>query len=133
MKKSLKQPLNIKKSLQSMKKSLKNVLNCCKLQIVLLKIRADQVITYFKDGISKDFTSGVIYKFHCGLCNESCYGECVKTLEDKNLSISSCKHSTSYDDFSILMCESKTVLVELKKSQLIMRDKPSLNRNITLN
>ena len=37
MKKSLKQPLNIKKSLQSMKKSLKNVLNCCKLQIVLLK------------------------------------------------------------------------------------------------
>ena len=26
------------------------------------------------------FTSGVIYKFQCGLCNESNYGECVRHL-----------------------------------------------------
>ena len=42
-----------------------------------------------------------------------------------------CNHSVSYDDFSILMCENKKFLLELKESLLIMRDKPSLNRNIT--
>ena len=42
-----------------------------------------------------------------------------------------CNHSASYDDFSILTRESKKFLLELKESLLIMRDKPSLNRNIT--
>ena len=42
-----------------------------------------------------------------------------------------CNHSASYDDFSILTCENKKFLLELKESLLIMRDKPSLNRNIT--
>ena len=40
-------------------------------------------------------------------------------------------HSVSYDDFSILMRENKTFLLELKESQLVMRDQPSLNGNIT--
>ena len=34
----------------------------------------------FKDRIPKELTSGVVYKFQCGLCNESYYDECVKTL-----------------------------------------------------
>ena len=42
-----------------------------------------------------------------------------------------CNHSASYDDFSILTRENKKFLLELKESLLIMRDKPSLNRNIT--
>ena len=35
---------------------------------------------HFKDQIPKDFTSGVIYGFQFGLCNESYYGECVRHL-----------------------------------------------------
>ena len=42
-----------------------------------------------------------------------------------------CNCSACYDDFSILKHENKKFLLELKESLLIMRDKPSLNRNIT--
>ena len=48
-------------------KSLKNILSCCKLQIVLTRLGYN---FHFKDQISKDLTSGVIYKFQCGLYNE---------------------------------------------------------------
>ena len=30
--------------------------------------------------ISKELTPGVIFKFQCGLCNVSYYGECVRHL-----------------------------------------------------
>ena len=40
-------------------------------------------------------------------------------------------HSASYDEFSVLARENKKFLLELKESLLIMRYKPSLNRNIT--
>ena len=44
-----------------------------------------------------------------------------------------CNHSASYDDFSILTLEIKKFLLELRESLTeITRDKPSLNRNITL-
>ena len=71
--------------------------------------------------------SGVIYKFQCGLCNESYYGECIrhlnvrigehigislltrKQVKSKNSSVADhlllCNHSASYDDFSILTRE----------------------------
>ena len=107
---------------------------------------------YFKDQIPKDLTSGVAYKFQCGLCNEPYYGKCMrhlnvrigehigispltsKQVKPKNSSVTDhlllCNHSASYDDFNILTRENK-FLLELKGSLLIMRDKPYLNRNIT--
>ena len=58
-----------------------------------------------------------------------------KQVRPKNSSIADhllfCNHSTSYDDFSILMHENKNVLLELKESLLVMWDKVSLNKNIT--
>ena len=39
--------------------------------------------------------------------------------------------SASYDNFSILTCENKNFLLELKESLLIMRDKASLNMTTT--
>ena len=41
-----------------------------------------------------------------------------------------CNYSPSFDNFSILAHENKNFLLEIKKSLLIMRDKPWLNRNI---
>ena len=58
-----------------------------------------------------------------------------KQVKPKNSSAANhlllCNHSPSYDDFSILTRENKKFLLELKESLLIMRDKPSLNKNIT--
>ena len=92
-------------------------------------------------------TSGVVYKFQCGLCNESYYGECIrhlnvrigehigispltrKQVKPKNSSVADhlllCNHSASYDDFSILTRDSSKFLLELKESLLILRDKSS--------
>ena len=51
------------------KKSLKNILNSCILQIVFKNKTRLGNNFHFKDRISKDLTSGAVYKFHCGLCN----------------------------------------------------------------
>ena len=70
-------------SLQTMnklKKSSKNILNCCKLQIVFKNKTRLGSNVHFKDQIPKDLTSGIIYEFQCGLCKESYYGECVRHL-----------------------------------------------------
>ena len=63
-----------------LRKSLKNILNCCKLQIVLKSKTRLGNNFHFKDRIPKYFTSGVVYKYQCGLCSESYYGKCVKHL-----------------------------------------------------
>ena len=125
-----------------LKKSLKKILNYCKLQIVFKNKTTLGNNFHFKDQIPKDLTSGVVYKFQCGLCNESYYGECMrhlnvrigehigisplsrKQVKPKNSSVADhllfCKHSASCDDFSILTRENKKFLLELKESLLIM-------------
>ena len=133
-------------------KSLKRILNCCKLHIVFKS--QDKLAKDFclKDLLPKELPSGVLYKYQCGLCNESYYGKCVRHLnvrirehigispltrnkvKSKDSAVSDhlllCKHSSSFENFSILTNENKKFLLELKESVLIMRDKPSLKRNI---
>ena len=46
-----------------LKKSLKNILNCCKLQIVFKNKTRLGDNFHFKDQIPKDLTCGVVYKF----------------------------------------------------------------------
>ena len=135
-----------------LRKSLKVMLNCCKLQIVFKSQNKLAKAFRVKDRISKQVTYGVFYKFQCGLCNESYYGECVRHLNvtiEKHIRISPltrkkvkpkggavsdhlllCNHSSSFENFSVLTKDNKKSLLELKESLLIMRDKPSLNRNI---
>ena len=114
-----------------MEKSLKNILNCRKLQIVFKSKTRLGNNSHFKDQIPKHLTSGVVYKFQCGLCKEeSYYGECMrhlnvrtgehigispltlKQVKPKNSSVADnlllCNHSASYDDFSILTHENKS-------------------------
>ena len=42
-----------------------------------------------------------------------------------------CNYLPSFDNFSILVHEEKKILLEIKESLLIMKDKQSLNRNIS--
>ena len=117
------------------------------------KVRLDNNF-HLKKWIPKNLSSGVIYEFQCGLCNESDYGEYVrylnvrisehigisprtkKQVNPKSSSVANhllfCNHSATYDNFSILMLDNKTFLLDLKESLLIMRDKPYLNRSTML-
>ena len=101
----------------------------------------------------KKFKELSIVLIQCGFCNESYYGECVRHLNvrtDEHNGISTltkqqvkpnstsvannllfCNHSAYYDNFIILTRKNKKFLLELKESLLIMRDKLSLNSNIT--
>ena len=64
-----------------LQQALKGVLNCCKLEIVFkCQARLSNSFRY-KDPIPKDLISGVVYKFQCGLCNESYYGESIRHLD----------------------------------------------------
>ena len=63
-----------------LRKSLKSIFNCCKLQIVFKSQNKLAKAFRLKDGIAKEPTSGGIYNFQCGFCNESYYSECVRHL-----------------------------------------------------
>ena len=137
-----------------LQQALKGVLNCCKLEIAF-KCQTKLSNSFrFKDPIPRDLISGVVYKFQCGPCNESYYGKSTRHLDirsGKHIDVSPltgkkvkpinnsavrdhllyCNYLPSFDNFSILSHENKKFLLEIKKSLLIMRDKPSLNRNIS--
>ena len=106
----------------------------------------------FKDWILKNLASGVVYKFQCGLYNESYYRESVRHLNariGKHIRISAlakkknkpegrvvsdylllCDHSPSFETFSVLTKDNRKSVLELKENTLMMRDEPSLHRNI---
>ena len=64
-----------------LQQTLIDVLNSCKLEIVFkCQTRLSNSFRY-KDPIPKDLISGVVYKFQCGLCNESYYGESIGHLD----------------------------------------------------
>ena len=132
---------------------IKGVLNCCKLEIAF-KFQTKLSNSFrFKDPRPKDLISEIVYKFQCGLCNESYYGESIRHLDirsgehigllpltgqkikpiknsDVRDHLLNCNYLPFFGNFSILEYENKKFLLEIKESLLIMRDKRSLNRNI---
>ena len=115
-----------------LRKSLKGILNWCKLQIMFICQNKLAKAFHFKDCIPKELTSGVGYKFQSGLCNESYYGKCVrhltvrigdhikitmltkKKVKPKGSAVSDhlllCNHSPSFENFSVLTTENKKSL-----------------------
>ena len=94
-----------------------------------------------------------MYKFQCGLYNEYYYGECVRHLALKcgeHVDISpltnrrmqprknsavrhhllNFNYSGTIEYFSVLCHENKKCSLKLKENLIIMRDRPSMNRNI---
>ena len=70
-----------------LKKSLKGLLNSCKLQIVFKTKRKLSNVFRFKDRLPSNLVSGVIYKYTNGRCNSTCYGE-----RDRHLKVRSGEH-----------------------------------------
>ena len=136
----------------TLRKSLKGILNCCKLQIAFKSQNKLAKAFLLKDRIPKELTSGVAYKFQCEFCNESYYGEWARHLnvrigeyigispltkkkfKPRGNAVSEhlllCNYPSSFENFSVLTKENKQFLLDLKEILLIMRDKPSLTRNM---
>ena len=117
----------------------KGVLNFCK-QGIAFKCQTKLSNSFqYKGHIPKGLISGVVYKFQCGLCNESHYGESIRHLDIKsgehifvspltrkkvkpvnNNSVRDhllhCNYLPSFDNFSILVHENKKLLLEIKES-----------------
>ena len=137
-----------------LQQAFKGVLNYCKLEIAVKYQTKFSNSFRSKDPIPKDLIPGVVYKCPCGLYSESCYGESIRHLDIRymehiclspltgkkvkpinNSSVRDhlllCDYLPSFENFSILAHENKKFLLEIKESLLIMKDKPSLNRNIS--
>ena len=109
------------KTRTKLQKSIKRVLNCCKLQVIFKSQNKLYNNFCFKDAVPQILTSGVVYNFQCRLCNESYYGECVRHLAVRNgehIGISqprkdsvvchhllNCNYSPTFEDFSVLCHE----------------------------
>ena len=136
-----------------MQKSIKGVLNYCKLQVIFKSQNKLYNNFCFKDPAPQILTSGLVHKFQCGLCNESRYGKCVRNLTVKSgehIGISplsnkrvqprkdsavcqhllNCNYSPSFEDFSVLCHANKKYLLVLKENLLTMKDRPSMNQNV---
>ena len=73
-------PLQIRTRLR---KSLKDILSCCKWQTVFKSLKKKKKIVNafrFIDCTAKEITCAIIYKFQCGLYSEIHYGEYVRIL-----------------------------------------------------
>ena len=137
-----------------LQKVLKRTLSCSKIQIVFKNQINLSNVFRFKDRLPYDLMSCVVYKFQCGRCNASYYGETdrhlkIRSGEDIGISpltfkkvkpsaessirdhLLFCNHDPSFDDFTILVQGTNKFLLEIKESLLIKRDKPILNKNIS--
>ena len=124
-----------------LQKSIKGVLNCCKLQVVFKSQNKFRNNFHFKDPVPQILTSGAGYKFQCGLWNESYYGECVRHLAVRSSEyfgispltskrvqprkdsavchhLSNSNYSPISEDFGVLCHENKKYFLELKESLL---------------
>ena len=68
-----------------LRKSFKGLLNSCKLQIVFKSQRKLSNVLRFKDRLPFDLVSGVVYKYTCGRCNSTYYGETDRHLKKLGL------------------------------------------------
>ena len=145
-------PFLVDISLQLITKLRKIFLNSCKVQIVFKSQRRLSSQFRFKEPLSFDLMSKVVYKYTCGRCSSFYYGETDRHLRVRAgehigltpLTFKKCKRSkesavcdhllfcdndTSFEEFSVLAKASSKFSLEIKESLLIKRDTPNLNRN----
>ena len=70
-----------------LRKSFKNILNYCKVQIVFKSQRCLSSLFRFKEPLPDDLMSKVVYKYTCGRCSCSYYGE-----TDRHVRVRTWKH-----------------------------------------
>ena len=121
-----------------MQKSIKGAINCCKLQFIFKNQSKIYDNFCFKDTVPQTLTSGVVYNFQYGLCNEFYYGECVGHLavrSGEHIGISfltngrvqsrkdsaachhllNCNYSDTFEDFSVLCHKNRIICIRLNE------------------
>ena len=135
-----------------LRKSLKGLLNSCELQIVFKSQRRLLNVFRFKDRLPRDIVSGVVYKYTCGRCNSTYYGETNRHLKVRSVehivispstfkktkaSIASrdhllnCNNIPFFEEFTILTNVNNKFDLQIKENLLIKRERPILNKNIS--
>ena len=132
-----------------LRKSLKDLLNSFKLQIVFKSQRKPSNFFRFKDRLPSDLVSEVAYKYTCSRYNSYYDGEMdrqskvrseehtvispltfKKTKSSKESAIRdhllNCNNIPSFEEFTILIND-----LGIKESLLMRRDIPILNKNIS--
>ena len=133
------------------RKTIRDILPCVNLKVVLrTKNRLSSKFT-FKDKISKELCSFFCYKFQCSSCNATYHGKTkrhfkvrvseqmgVSARTDKNIKstkysavrdhIVICNNIVSFEDFSILANGTNDFRIKLQESLLMNRDGPQLNK-----
>ena len=130
------------------------MLNSYKLQIVFKSQRKLSNIFCFKDRLPSDLVSGVVYKYMCGRCNSTYYGETdrhLKVRSGEHIGISpltfkktkpskesvirdhllNCNNIASFEEFTILTKENNKFVLEIKETLLIKWNISILNKNIS--
>ena len=128
-----------------LRKSLKGLLNSCKLQTAFKSQRKPSNVFRFKDCLPSDLVSRVVYKYTCDRCNSTYYGEMdrhFKVRSGEHIGISSltfkkakpskesairdhllnCNNIPSLEEFTILTNWNKKFDLEIKKSVVIKRE-----------
>ena len=118
------------------------MLNCYKLQIVFKSPRKLANFFRFKDHLPFDIVSGVVYKYTCGRCNSSHYGETDRHLKVRfreHIGISPltfrkvkpskesgirdrllvCNNIPLFDEFSILTWDIINIFLKSRKACLL--------------
>ena len=136
-----------------LQKCIKNYIPYCSLKVAYQSRSRISNLFNFKDVVSTKLNSNIVCKFMCSCCNATYYGQTqrhffVRASEHLGIMpltgkfVKTPKKSAifdhmlldsqkaRFDNFSILLKESKPFKLQLKESFLISRDKPILNKNI---
>ena len=124
----------------------------CKVKVIFKSPIRLNSFFHFKDKIPPCLRSNVVYKFTCGSCNATYYGETCRHLKVRagehsgispltgkrtNSKISTavkdhmliCDYKVDFEDFEVLTLCNNAFFLKIKESLLISRDQPVLNRN----
>ena len=135
-----------------LKNSISKNLPFCKIRVIFKSSTRISNFFQFKDKMPYCLRSNVVYKFSCGRCNATNYGETYRHLSvrvgehsgvspltgkkskcKKSTAVKDhmlfCDHIVSIDVFKILATSNSDFKV--KESLLISRDEPTLNKNET--
>ena len=137
-----------------LQKIVRHNLPSCKINVIFKSVCRISNFFHFKDRVDWKLKSHIIYKFTCRGCNASYIGKTkhhygVRASEHLGISartgnrvalssnatavtyhLLECGYPAGYSDFESIGSSDKNFHLELKESLFIMRDDPSLNKNI---